>query len=113
MSELLKEWQRDGYVVVRGLYEPERVAWLRETCERILGEWRRCSPETGESGGAEANSMRHLNHPAYFEGDPDGLRQMLCAIADRKVLSLCRDVFGELPLFRCTSLFYKKRLFDK
>ena len=49
--------------------------------------------------------MRHLNHPAYFENDPAGLREMLSAIADPKVLDLCRDLFDGEPLFRCTSLF--------
>jgi hypothetical protein len=103
---MAEAWRRDGYIVVRGLYGPDRVAWLRETCERILARWRISSPETNEPGGdAEATSMRHLNHPGYFEGDPDGLRAMLSAIADAKVLDLCRDLFGREPLFRCTSLF--------
>ena len=93
-------------IVVRGLYSPDRVAWLRATCERILGQWRTCSAETGRPGGdAESSSMRHLNHPGYFPGDPDGLREMLACIADDKVLNLCRELFGNEPLFRCTSLF--------
>ncbi len=98
-------WLQDGVIVVRGLYSPERVALLSEICERVLKAWRTRSPETGDPGEPEANSMRHLNHPAYFEGDPDGLREMLASIADQKALDLCRVLFDSEPLFRCTSLF--------
>jgi hypothetical protein len=105
MSNLRDAWLRDGYVIVRGLCTAERVAWLRTTCDRILGQWRLSSAETGEPGDAEAVSMRHLNHPGYFAGAPDGQREMLSAISDRKVLDLCRELFDAEPLFRCTSLF--------
>jgi hypothetical protein len=105
-DEQKMSWEKDGYVVIKQLYTPERVMWLRSTCERILHQWRERCPQTGEPGGGEsATSMRHLNHPAYFQNDPEGLREMLCAIADPKILSLCRTLFGAEPLFRCTSLF--------
>lgn len=106
MNALQDVWRREGYVLIRNLYSPERVAWLRGTCERILSQWRVANPETGQpNGDPEATSMRHLNHPAYFAGDPDGQREMLAAIADPKVLALCRELFAAEPLFRCTSLF--------
>jgi hypothetical protein len=106
MNGIRDGWRCDGYFIVRGLYAPARVAWMRSACERILNQWRACAPETGQPGGdPEASSMRHLNHPAYFEGDPEGLREMLAAIADPKVQDICRDLFDGEPLFRCTSLF--------
>lgn len=105
MTNLRAEWLQSGMIVIRGLYAPERVVWLRQTCERILNQWRQCSPETGEPGSLEATSMRHLNHPAYFTNDPEGLREMLAAIADPTALNLCRELFANEPLFRCTSLF--------
>ena len=105
-NEHQTSWENDGYVVLRQLYTPERVTQLHSTCERILHQWREECPQTGKPGGGEnATSMRHLNHPAYFQEDPEGLRDMLCAIADPKILSLCRTLFGADPLFRCTSLF--------
>ena len=30
------DWRRDGYVVVRGLFDPERVAKLKVIAERCL-----------------------------------------------------------------------------
>lgn len=106
MSTLHETWREEGYIIVRQLYSPERVSWLRQACERILNQWRVLSPETGRPGGdPESTSMRHLNHSAYFQNDPNGLREMLASIADPKVLALCRGLFGAEPLFRCTSLF--------
>jgi hypothetical protein len=43
MSAPQADWWREGYVVVRNLYTPERVTWLRATCERILHQWRTAS----------------------------------------------------------------------
>lgn len=106
MSEYFDLWRRDGYIVVRSLYTPERVAWLRETSERILNQWRIRNPETGEPGGGpEATNIRHVNHPDYFAEDADGLRKMLAAIADSKVRGICRELFAGEPLFRCTTLW--------
>lgn len=105
MSEYLDLWRRDGYIVVRGIYTPERVDWLRDTSERILNQWRARNPETGEPGGPETTQIRHINHPAYFRDDPEGLRRMLAAIADPKIRAICRELFGREPLFRCTTLW--------
>ena len=106
MNTLRDDWQREGYVVIRQLYSPERVAWLRSTCERILQQWRSECLQAGKpEGSTEATSMRHLNHPAYFQNDANGLREMLASIADPDVLTLCRELFDSEPLFRCTSLF--------
>ena len=99
-------WLDEGIIVVRGIYLPERVKWLKDTCERILDQWRKCSPETGlPGGGPQASSMRHVNHAGYFTGDPDGLREMLACISDDRVLALCRELFDGEPLFRCTTLW--------
>ncbi len=107
MSEALKaQWQEQGYVVVRGLFDAERSARLCAIAESILDQWRIRSAENGKPGGDDnATVMRHLNHPGYFSHTSDELREMLRAIADPQVLSVGRAILGEEVLFRCTSLF--------
>ncbi len=70
-----------------------------------MRQWRRCSPETGEAGGVDATSMRHLNHPEYHRQDRAGQVAILEAAADPGVLELGSSILGEEVLFRCTSLF--------
>lgn len=102
MDALRDNWQEQGFIIIRQLYSPDRVLWLRAACERILTQWRGENP--AERRG-DATSMRHLNHPDYWREDSEGLRRMLEAIADPAVLQTCNELFGAPPLFRCTSLF--------
>ncbi|MBM3263242.1 MAG: phytanoyl-CoA dioxygenase family protein [candidate division Zixibacteria bacterium] len=102
-----EQWQQEGYVIVRGLHEPERVQRLLEVCESILAIWRRCNPENGKDcDDPNATCMRHLNHPGYFREHPEWRPFLLDAVADSGVLSIARAVLNEEPLFRCTSLFF-------
>lgn len=108
MSEALKaQWQEQGYVVVRGLFDAERSAHLRAIAESVIGQWRIKNPENGKPGGdANATVMRHLNHPGYFCAEQaEERREMLRAIAAPQVLEVGRAILGEEVLFRCTSLF--------
>jgi hypothetical protein len=104
-ANLAADWQAEGYIVVRGLLDVDRARGLERICEPILAQWRQRNPETGEpGGGADATVMRHLNHPGYHLETKDR-RQLLEAIADPAVLDVGRQILGEDPLFRCTSLF--------
>jgi hypothetical protein len=105
-SELYTQWTREGYLVVRGLWDADRTERLRAICEAILAQWRQSDPQTGQPGGGpDATSMRHLNHPGYFTHDPQAFREVMEAAADERVLAISRAILGEEPLFRCTSLF--------
>ena len=108
-AALAEQWRRDGYVIVRNLLSAERAAHLARLCDDIAAQWRSCSPETdapGAPNAADATCMRHLNHPAYFEGDTSGGRvAMLETVADPGVLELCSTILGDRPAFRSTSLF--------
>ncbi len=105
-AELARQWKEKGYLVVRGVYDAERTALLGDICERLLAEWRRENPQTGLPGGdRDAIVMRHLNHPAYFSKGEAGFPEVMDAVADDRVLEICRSILGQEPLFRCTSLF--------
>ena len=107
MHDLYQQWVTDGYVIVRALFAPARTGQLRTICDRILEEWRVINPETGKPGGSpEATVMRHLNHVGYFTNRSTELALLMDAVADEKVLATMRAVFGEEPLFRCTSYFF-------
>ncbi|CAN5683617.1 hypothetical protein BH10CHL1_BH10CHL1_37460 [soil metagenome] len=108
MNENLSEqWENEGYVVLRGLFDPQRSANLRTICDAILEQWRVNSPEKGAPGGGpDATVMRHLNHPGYFTEGRTGLNEVMEAVADPQVLDIARTILGDEPLFRCTSFFF-------
>lgn len=94
-----EQWKRDGYLVVRGLFEPDRIARLRETCDAALDQWRRESTPDGMPDGRchkpDAWIMLHLNHPLYHHQGPDRLGDLLNAIADPSVVKILDNVFRE------------------
>ena len=91
---LAEQWRTEGYIVVRGLFDPDRCRRLLAIAESALEQWRRNNPETGEpGGGVNATVMRHLNHPGYFASSEEDARcELLSAIADRKVLSIGQSI---------------------
>ena len=95
-----------GYVVVRGIFCAERTQRLEEICERILAQWRERNPETDEPGGGrDSHSMRHLHDAGYFANGEPGFSELMDAIADPRVISVCGSILKDELLFRCTSLF--------
>lgn len=106
-SNLGQQWETEGYIVLRNIFDPARTAQLRTICDTVLDQWRTNNPQTGKPGGApDATVMRHLNHPAYFTQAGDGLSTLLDAVADPQVLNVAREILGDEPLFRCTSFFF-------
>lgn len=111
-SSIEGNWAKDGYLIVRGLLDPVRVEALAALSEKCLRQWKVCNPETGRSGGDDnSRSMRHLNHPGYFEGgarSPD-FKLLMQTVADPEVLrvaSMCIPDSVGGPLFRSTTLFF-------
>ncbi len=51
MMNLREQWESEGYVVLRGLFDPERAANLLMICNAILDQWRVNNPEQGAPGG--------------------------------------------------------------
>lgn len=106
-ENLAEHWAKEGYIIVRGLFDSERVERLKPLCESILAQWRIENPEKGQPGGSPAsNVMRHLNHPGYFRDSPEGRIEILEAAAAPEVLEVGHQLFSEPARFRCTSLFF-------
>ena len=106
-SNIHQTWRADGYVRVPGLIDATHAQRLHLTCDDILRQWRARDPQTGQPGEKpDATVMRHLNHPAYFSQHPEWLGDLLDVVANPDVLRVVADIFGEPPLFRCTSLFF-------
>ncbi len=106
-SDLLGNWRTLGYAVVPELISHTRAARLLEICNSILEQWRGRDPQTGAPGDKpDATVMRHLNHPDYFAQHPEWFAPLMDAAADERVRDVARAVFGEEPMFRCTSLFF-------
>ncbi|MEE2657312.1 MAG: phytanoyl-CoA dioxygenase family protein [Candidatus Latescibacterota bacterium] len=106
MIDLSRDWKNQGHVIVRGLYPKDLARRLLSVCNECLTQWRAYNPETGEPGGGpDATVMRHLNHPQYHRAQPAQLIELLEATATDAVLDISREILGDDPLFRCTSLF--------
>ncbi|MCX6016968.1 MAG: phytanoyl-CoA dioxygenase family protein [Chloroflexi bacterium] len=107
MSYLLTQWRSDGCVTLPALLDSGRATRIRTLCDHVLAQWSACDPQTGQPGAKpDATVMRHLNHPAYFTQRPAELAELLAVAADPAVLRIVEAVFGEAPMFRCTSLFF-------
>jgi hypothetical protein len=106
-QHLYDTWRERGYAIVPGLLEPARAERLRALCDLILAQWRVRDPQTGQPGDKpDATVLRHLNHLAYSVNAPERRVAILETAADPAVLAVARTIFGEEPMFRCTSLFF-------
>ena len=113
------DWERDGFVVVRSAYGPERTARLCVLSERVLtqckldGDSPVDGPRPPGTDPGALTSLRHLNHPRYFApGSPDFVTLME-AIADQAVLSLVQGMLRSPPVFRVSSLFFNPLLTER
>ena len=106
IEELKRHWKEEGWLFVPQLLDEKTVTTLRMAAERCLARWRLHSPEMGAAGGfSDAPSMRHLNHPGYYENRRDLLTDLQETVARPEILSIVRSVLNDEPLFRSTSLF--------
>jgi hypothetical protein len=99
------QWRTDGFVTLRGLYDEQRTVRLKRICDSVLHQWRERDPVTGQVPAVDAIRMQHVHHPSYFPDRKADLCHLLNAIGDCEVLSTCRDLFEEEPLFNCTTLY--------
>lgn len=92
-----EQWQRDGYLVSRGVFDAALIGALRAGCDATLDQWRRESVAEGEPGGychgPQAWVLIHLNHPKYYRERADCLARLLNAVADARVLEILDDIF--------------------
>jgi ectoine hydroxylase-related dioxygenase (phytanoyl-CoA dioxygenase family) len=104
----MRDWREQGYLVVRKVFDPERIARLLPIVEDV---WRQSRIRDAISGdpappGDAAHAMFHCNHPDYHRADPSRITTMLEAAAQESVLDMPRRLFGEEPLLRSLSLWF-------
>lgn len=79
------DWDRDGYLALRGMLDPTTVYAVKEACDHALAQWQANSTADSEPGqwwnNAQAWVMLHLNHAKYYEGRQALLVRLLNAIA--------------------------------
>ena len=98
-ADLRDKWLKNGYVVVRHLFDEKRTQKLQAISEKILQQWRTNNPETGNPcGGPQATVMRHLNHWGYFDNPPHPLCDLMDAVADKEVLAVGRERGGQIQM---------------
>lgn len=104
-----EQWRTEGCVVVRGVFGAAQTARLRLLCDGVLEQWLRRDPEKDTPGDPNGKVMRHLNRPEYFRDRPKRLPELMEAVAGERVLRIARALFGEEPLFRCTSYWFNPK----
>lgn len=97
-------WEANGFVVLPQLFSAERVRELRAVCDDVLAQWL----EESNAGFDAANStnMAYLTESRYFTKHPAGLRLLLDAITDEKILDPLAKILDGEPLFHNTQYFF-------
>ena len=110
MKAWREQWEREGYLVLPGLFDPERAARLRRVCDGIMQQFLTRDAQSGSPGNPDGHCMRHLNHPAYFaDFPPQHFTDLMDACADELLLGVARAILDEAALFRCTTYWFNPR----
>lgn len=105
-EEIRSHYRTHGYAIVRGAYDPERVARLLAICNRVLEQWRRAPQTHNPPVGPQSTYMRHLNHPEYHRESPGGLAYLLDSIAEPRLIEAVEAALEDEFLFSATSLYF-------
>lgn len=103
-ATLRERWERDGFFVVRRLFDAGKVSALREVCDEIFGQW--LAESSDPAAAANYTNMAFLTEPRFLEGHPRRRVTLLSAVADESILNVVSNVFGrELPFFNTQYFF--------
>ena len=105
-EEIRSHYRTHGYAIVRGAYDPERVARLLAICNRVLEQWRRAPQTHNPPVGPQSTYMRHLNHPEYHRESPGELAYLLDSIAEPRLIEAVEAALEDEFLFSATSLYF-------
>ncbi len=94
------DWERDGYLVVRGAIDGERVEALRAVAERVRERYLDAEPDSGWPGDPNANSIFAVHRPEFHAGAPEGLADLLALGADPRIVGTLTRLFGAPAVFR-------------
>jgi ectoine hydroxylase-related dioxygenase (phytanoyl-CoA dioxygenase family) len=104
-----QRWQRDGYLLMPGVFDSARIARLREATEHAFAQWRASSIEANQPGGfawgPSAWVMLHVNHARYYARRRELLTTILDAVADPVAVELASEMFGEPAMFMQANLY--------
>jgi len=94
-----EEWKKDGYLIVRGVFDAKRIADLYKCCESAFEQWKRESTKENQPNAycykPDAWVLIHLNHPRYYRQHPEWLPRVLDAVAHPLAQQILRDILGE------------------
>ena len=109
MTTFRTQWDNEGYIVARNLFDQARVSRLREVCDGILAQFLGADAQSGKPGNPDGYNMRHLNHPAYFKEHPEWFPALMDTAAAPRILQIAAEILGEDALFRCTTYWFNPR----
>ncbi len=67
-DQLRTQWDRESYILLRGMASAEETAELLALCEHAREQWLINDASYGRQTGNDAAwHMRHVNHAAYFK----------------------------------------------
>ena len=99
----LDRWRKNSHLVLRGVFDPARIAALRAVCDSAFEKWKRESRPEVEPGehayGPKAWMLPHLNHPKYHQETPGTLATLLSAVADPALIAVLRELLQGEPFF--------------
>lgn len=106
------DWYEQGVLLIPAIFSNVQIEKLRLICSEVRDKWLACDPLNGLPGGDPRyeTCMRHVNHPSYFLNKKDVLCEILETCANRKIIDVLTECFGEEPVFRSTSLFFNPTL---
>jgi hypothetical protein len=99
-----EQWRRDGYLVVRQLFDAAAVAELRAICDDVLCRWLNEAADAERA--ANSTNMAYLTEPRYFTEKPPCLSALLEAIAHRRILATLDELSDRELLFHNTQYFF-------
>ena len=99
-------FEEDGFVIVRQLFDRSRVERLIRILEDAREMYRTLNPETGEPGGSP-KSFFHVNNTKYFAAGSAELRELLEAGADEQLHAVFELAVGAPPTFSHISCWYE------
>ena len=104
-TEIVKQWNEQGFISVKNLLNKEEVAHLLKICNRI----KQAFEKTDQGNGSETHCMRHLNHTDYYANHKNEYETFMNAICHEKILKIANSILNEKTMFRTTSYFFEPK----
>ena len=94
IQALVQRWRQDGYLILRHVFDLDRIARLRAFADAARDTWHDVATPESEPGnhgpGPQEWILLHLNHPRYHQGSDSSLPLLLDTVdSSLFVLSSC------------------------